>query len=181
MILRSARQAGAVRIAVPAFIFPYGQGCRIRGGSAPLLSWNRFARRTARGLRNEKCAGRRPPRVERGASTFCAFSSSGTSAPGSSAFLRRFQRSEHVLRFLKLGNVSAGIVRISAPVSVVRMDVFFPFRQEPGWIEVEKNGKMKSFFCFFVVHNEGETTFFQKKRKNGLAFFPLMGYNIISF
>jgi hypothetical protein len=39
----------------------------------------------------------------------------------------------------------------------------------------------KTFYDFFLVHYEGETTFFQKSVKKGLAFFENMGYNITSF
>jgi len=39
----------------------------------------------------------------------------------------------------------------------------------------------KSFCDFFLVHNEEETTFFQKNVKKPLAFSENMGYNITSF
>ena len=45
----------------------------------------------------------------------------------------------------------------------------------------EKNEKQALFLKFFLVHNERETTFFEKNLKNGLAFFSKMEYNNISF
>ena len=41
--------------------------------------------------------------------------------------------------------------------------------------------KTGTFLKFFLIHNEGETTFFQKNAKKGLAFFANVRYNIIGF
>jgi hypothetical protein len=72
-------------------------------------------------------------------------------------------------------------VRASAIVSGSERSVFSA-QMSMKW--AGRGGKScgrQTFLKFFLIHNEGETTFSQKNEKNGLAFSAKVGYNNTSF